>query len=356
MEESRFAGISQLPRVAEGDRPSASLWNQMADAIEALYRMDPGARPNPPIEVVKLSEPMGPDLSDQATFYDVESKDKYHVPGNSNDLLSGLSNIERDNLTSPSRTVHDRDEVVPVFHHPQSGKRIPLNPRYLRFAMTYPYATDKYPNKPANCFPFKFVRIAFIESPGNQNFTISYLDSGTGSPANNTPDGYLLNTYDEEEEGCCSSPYIPVYTVVPVWDCIGLGGANQFFTHVCCAYPDESSSQSSGGSSGSSDLSSASSGGSSLSSGLSSLSSRGSSDSSGGSSGSSSRGSSHSSRGSSASSVNSSQSISASGCEGTEVEVVSSVTFDDATCELTVCTITICFAEGTVTYVTSEQC
>lgn len=354
--EERFAGIMQLPRVVEGDQPSATAWNQMAEAIEALYRMNPGARPAPPIEMVKLNETLGPDLGDRSEFYDRDSYDKYHDPDVTNDLFSGTSDILRENVISPARTVHDKDEVVPVFHHPQSGKRVPLNPRYLRFAMTYPYSTNRYPNQPANCFPFKFVRISFVESPGNQNFTITYLDSGTGSPGSNTPDGYLLNTYDENEEGgCCGSPYIPVYTVVPVWDCIGLGGSNQFYTHVCCAYPDESSSQSSKGSSASSDASSASSGGSSLSS-LSSISSGGSSLSSGGSSNSSSRGSSLSSGGSSLSSVNSSQSISASGCEGTEIEVVSSVTFDDATCTLTVCTITICFAPGTVTYVTSEQC
>lgn len=357
MSEDRFQGITQIPRVAEGDRPSASAWNLMAEAIEQLYRNNPSANPNPPIEMIRMQEAFGPDLADKSEFYDRESKDVYHDPGVTNDLFSGTADITRENLTSPARTVFDKDEVVPVFHHPQSGKRVPLNPRYLRFAITYPYDDDVYPNKPANVFPFKFVRLSFVETPGDQSFTITYLDSGTTSPGTDAPDGYLLNTYSEDESGCCGSSYVPVFTVIPVWDNIGLAGANQFFTHVCCAYPDESSSQSSQGSSESSDLSSASSGGSSLSSGLSSASSGHSSSSSRGSSESSSRGSSLSSIGfSSASSGGSSQSISASSCDGIEVTFVTGVEFDDATCTLTVCTRTICFADSAIKYVTDEHC
>lgn len=382
MDDGRFQGIPQLPRVAMGDRPSAAAHNAICDAIERLYMLNPGAAPSPAIEVARLTEPIGPVVADKDQFYDTKARVRFHNSDIPNDALgSDLGAHEWESVTTPARTVCDQDEIVGLFHHKQSGKTIPLNTRYYRWAITYPHkdasGNKVYPSSDANVFGIKFVRISYVESPGRRQFSISYLDSGAAAPANDEPDAYVLNAYDEacanQAGGTDASSvyesiinpcrentaYVPAYTVIPVWDQIGLGGLNQFFTYICCAFPYEESSISSQGSSvsfssvsdssvsqssqGSSLSSSFSSRGSSLSSDQSSLSSGGSSLSSGGSS--------------ISPSGNSSLSISESGpCAGTEVTLVSSLQFDDASCVLTVCTRTICFTPDAIQYITGEHC
>jgi hypothetical protein len=280
----------------------------------------------------------------------------------------------KENITDPWGLVYDDDERLAVYYNEQSGKHIPLNPRYVRHAVTWyevnggsgesqdcNIAHTDYPRREdsPNVYPIKFVKYSYTEEAGQQSATLEYLN------ASSCPDAYVLNIAASDD-----GTYLPVFSPLTVYNCVGRNGQPQWYTNTCCTTDESSSSssassgssESSQGSSLSSSLSSRgsslssslSSGGSSLSSSLSS--SGGSSDSSSGDSSASSGGSSASSQdfssgGSSASSGGSSDSSSFE-C----ADFVSSLSFDSGTCILTYCLKTLCWPKTLGITVSGESC
>lgn len=161
---------------------------------------------------------------------------------------------------------YDNEEMVACYMH--QGKLVPLNYLQIRHAQTVRQRPElEYPTEDScpNVYPFRFVRLSYLEEQGQQGVTAEYLGQGdTELPF----DDFVFNLYTGEEN------YLPEFTIIWVYYLNG-----QWFTYArgddedCEQRSDNSSSsssessasQNSSGSSSSQSQDSASSGSSSAS-------------------------------------------------------------------------------------------
>jgi hypothetical protein len=330
-------------RVQQGDRPSAGEWNRI---IEILSRLTGGFNVHgehyAKIRLGRTADFMGGSFSDSS--YQVDRPVAFrHYDGEGAWANSDRDQVE--NGADPLDLVYDPDEYVFLWYSEQAKKWYPLNPRTVRHAVTCRDESNRYPSREdrPDTYPIKWVKLTYPEVAGRNGHTLENLNSDSG------PDAFVHNIVDPDLEDA----YIPVGTPIETYNV-----TRQWFTVFCCLAEDSSVSVSdSSYSSSSGSLSSASASsvsvsessqsdsGSSFSSSLSSESGSDSSASSGGSSDSSSGDSSASSGGSSESS---------GGFEC--VNFVTSVTFDEELCELTVCSRQICFPRNLGITFGDESC
>jgi hypothetical protein len=372
--------------VKANDPVSAAQYNELLRVVEQLDgfgfgsgissvrgskysagRVAPGAR----IKFIRLDAPIGVESS--SAFRDRSGTVVYY---DESDGLWKDSDETAENICSPyGDIVFDGGQIVACLDH-WNGKLVPLSYSTVRHAVTS-RGSGSYPSRTSepNVYPIKFCTVTYTESAGHQTPSITNLDSDSEA------DDFVLNIVEETDHG---PVFIPEGTLLQVYSC-----NNQWFTHVCCEFPDSSSSlsnsfsslsassaseSSTSTSSTSASSQSASSGsssqGSSISISFSSMSassiSRSESSKSASSLSASSLSASSqslSSGGSSASSdvssggSSASSSVSVSDSSGYDcIDVVTSLSFDPETCLLSYCTKTICFPKSLGIIIGDEQC
>ncbi len=379
-------------RFKAGEQLTDGFITKLTDAVEELTSPTTSPhRQDSRIRFVSLRDVMGKFLNSPGS--ERSNRRGYKQWWNDGDLELENTSAERFTISDPYKVVYDADETLAIFHDPNSQKHFPLNPRYVRHAITWPVTTDDsessgsdvagcgtissaiYPSRDSRptVYAIKFVRISFTETAGPRVPSVTYLSN------NLCHDALALNLACTEDP-----PWISPYSLVTVYNCIGANGEPQWFFNqpVECeqvsssssshsvsfssnsssksSLSSQSTSSQSASSKSSSDSSASSQSASSASSqsassasslsSLSSLSSASSVSSQSRSNSSSSRGSSNSSssRGSSASSSSrSSQSASSRSVSDSSgfdcVTVVTSLSFDSSTCILTYGTRQLCF-------------
>lgn len=257
-----------LHKPQAGEFISAAEYRKLKDYVQQLVTHYLNYDGPPIIRLFKLTESIGPEFDDSSDWRKKSGKLQYW---DENAQLWRTTDDERENLSDAFELVWDKDDVVVAFYHNQAQQYVPINQRTVRAVITVPDEDGDYPDSASvpnpNKFPIKFVRLTYTQSAGYEDPTLTYVDSGSASPAEVGPDDYVLNLYEHLEADCdCGSNYIPCYTVIWAWH-----QNYRWYTHTCChnnvsSQSSKSSSSESSASSSSLQFSSSSSGGFSSSS------------------------------------------------------------------------------------------
>lgn len=217
----RVGATPSFRRAQIGDRPSAGEHNKITEAIRQLYAQIAPYTRKIGVELVRLSQAIGPSEEELSEFHKRSAVVQYY----DQDQNIFLENPDEEKqATDPMGLVWDQDEIVPALYHHQSGMYLPLNPRTVRQAITWPAAGGSYPTGVANKYPIKFVRYEYDDLGADlQTPTMVYLDSQTTSPGSSDPDDYVLNICDDVV-------LIPVETPLEVFNNIGQNGEQQWYT------------------------------------------------------------------------------------------------------------------------------
>jgi hypothetical protein len=219
------------------------------DLVKEWLRTDPAATH---IRLFRLTESIGPEFDDSSDWRGKEGTVQYW-DGTAQLWRDTNPADSRENISDAFNLIWDKDDVVVAFYHSQAQQWVPINARTIRAVITVPDEDGDYPDSSysPNKFPVKFVRLTYVQSAGYEAPTMTYVDSGTGTPADVGPDDYVMNLYEELDGDCdCGSRYIPCYTVMWAWQ-----QNDRWFTHTCC-HNDVSSQSSYSSSSHSSESSS----------------------------------------------------------------------------------------------------
>jgi len=210
-----------IREVKPGDPILAEQWNLMAGAVQRHGAHHANAAQNPGAGVSKMSEAVGPlDPSDvaNAALYK-ERKAKLVSYNQNNTEWEEVAEIERENISDPMGLVWDKDEVVPVIHHGQTGNLIPLNARTTRIAKVVIDGAFPARDTTGNVqFPIKFIRAgdaAFTASDDNYAST-DIDDSGADS------DDVVISL---------KKTWLPPGQVIEVFNVIGPEGKAYWYTY-----------------------------------------------------------------------------------------------------------------------------
>lgn len=244
-----------LKNVKAGDIPSASEWNKLVAAVRMLTREVSDKQRFSKIKFMRLDEVMGNFGSgDESMDHDRTAIVQYYETTTRNFADTYSSPETYDNVVDGLDLIYDEDELLLCLYHEQSGKYLPVNARTVRHAQTiddgeYPDSSDC-----PNCYPIKFIKVAYPETAGAVEPSVSFLD-----PDDEDPDAYVLNLFDGEDSYLPAGKDIWVYNVTDQWFTFAHDSDNLACQSSSSSSSSESSSKSSASSVSISNMSSLSS-------------------------------------------------------------------------------------------------
>lgn len=214
MSKKNFRAKRRFQRAVKSRPYSASEFNRLTDDVSRL--MDPdhrNQRKYPRIYIVRMDETIGPKVTDAAQFRDKTGTIRgYQTGGN-----EGWTDTAIQKQVYASHSVpYDINEIVPVAY--LNGRHIPLSATHVRHAITVS-VSGSYPAITANpnTYAIKWIKLTYSEAAGNQTPTMTYLDSGTGTPASAVADDYVLNI----QKMGSTYAYIPEGQLIACYYCQG---------------------------------------------------------------------------------------------------------------------------------------
>ena len=208
----------------EGTAPSAAEARKIGDFLNRVANTPPQSDGRGLLSLLKLTETLGEFRNSGREYRQGRTGKFQRWDGDEIALVEFAKNAETKAIVDPFGLPFDRDELVVTFSH--GGREIPLNPRTVCHAITWPETTDEessdgactaitntyYPTAGDNptVYPIKFVRLSYTEEAGHENPQMSYLTDSL------CHDGHVFNIVEDL--------HIPAYSVIQVYSVIGKDG------------------------------------------------------------------------------------------------------------------------------------